>query len=70
MSRSPPDTLRGFIVHASLVTALNLPDLNKQLTEQLGMDLVISSPEALQKWTVDEIARWGKVVRDSNIKAD
>ena len=56
--------------HASLVTALNLPDLNKQLTEQLGMDLVISSPEALQKWTVDEIARWGKVVRDSNIKAD
>ena len=56
--------------HASLVTALNLPDLHKQLTEQLGMDLVISTPEALQKWTLGEIARWGKVVKDSAIKAD
>jgi tripartite-type tricarboxylate transporter receptor subunit TctC len=56
--------------HASLVKALNLPDLNKQLTDQLGMDLVISSPEALQKWTLDEIARWGRVVKDSGIKAD
>jgi tripartite-type tricarboxylate transporter receptor subunit TctC len=56
--------------HAELVKALNLPDLNKQLTEQLGMDLVISTPEALQKWTLDEIARWGKVVRDAGIKAD
>ena len=56
--------------HAELVKALNLPDLNKQLTEQLGMDLVISTPEGLQKWTLDEIARWGKVVRDSGIKAD
>ncbi len=56
--------------HAELVKALNLPDLNKQLTEQLGMDLAISTPEALQKWTVDEIARWGKVIRDGGIKAD
>ena len=56
--------------HAELVKALNLPDLNKQLTEQLGMDLVISTPEALQKWTLDEIARWGKVVKDAGIKAD
>jgi tripartite-type tricarboxylate transporter receptor subunit TctC len=56
--------------HAALVKALNLPDLHKQLTEQLGMDLAISTPEALQKWTVDEIARWGKVVKDNGIKAD
>lgn len=56
--------------HAALVKALNSPDLNKQLGEQLGMDLMISTPEALQKWTLGEIARWGKVVRDSGIKAD
>ena len=57
-------------LNAELAKALRQPDLNKQLTEQLGMDLVISSPEALQKWTVGEMARWGKVVKDSGIKAD
>ena len=57
-------------VHAELVKALNLPDLKKQLTEQLGMDLAVSTPEALQQWTVGEIARWGKVVKDNQIKAD
>jgi tripartite-type tricarboxylate transporter receptor subunit TctC len=69
---APAATPRPIIdrLNAELAKALRLPDLNKQLTEQLGMDLVISTPEALQKWTVDEIARWGKVVRDSGIKVD
>jgi hypothetical protein len=31
---------------------------------------VVSSPEALQKWIVAEMGRWGKVVRDNNIRAD
>ena len=57
-------------LHAELVKVLNQSDLRKQLTEQLGMDLAVSSPEALQKWTVGEIARWGKVVKDNNIRAD
>ena len=57
-------------LHAELVKVLNHPDLRKQLTEQLGMDLAVSSPEALQKWTVGEIARWGKVVKDNSIRAD
>ena len=48
----------------------NLPDVRKQLAESLGMDLVVSSPEALQKFLVAEIARWGKVVREHNIRAD
>lgn len=56
--------------HAELTKTLNLPDLRKPLTEQLGMDLVVSSPEDLQKFLVSEIARWGKVVRDHNIRAD
>ena len=69
---APAATPRPIIdrLNAELGKALRLPDLNKQLTEQLGMDLVISTPEALQKWTVDEIARWGKVIRDGGIKAD
>ena len=69
---APAATPRPIIdrLNAELGKALRLPDLNKQLTEQLGMDLMISTPEVLQKWTVDEIARWGKVIRDGGIKAD
>jgi len=56
--------------HAGLVKALNLPDVKKTLTEQLGMDLVVGSPDGLQKWLAQEMQRWGKVVKDNNIKAD
>ena len=38
--------------------------------EQLGMDLVVSDPAALQKFLLVEIERWGKVVREHGIKAD
>lgn len=57
-------------LHAELVKALNQPDLRKQLTETLGMDLAVSTPEALQKFLVGEIGRWGKVVKDNNVRAD
>jgi len=56
--------------HAELVKAFNLPDVRKLLTETLGIDLVVSPPEGLQKWLADEMQRWGKVVRDNNIRAD
>ena len=56
--------------HGELVKAFNQPDVRKTLTEQLGMGLVISSPQAQQKWLTDEMQRWGKVVRDNNIKPD
>jgi tripartite-type tricarboxylate transporter receptor subunit TctC len=56
--------------HAELVKVLSQPDLRKTLTETLGMDLVVSSPEDLQKFLVGEMARWGKVVKDNNIKSD
>jgi tripartite-type tricarboxylate transporter receptor subunit TctC len=56
--------------HAELAKALGQPDLRKQLTETLGMDLAVSSPEALQKFVAGEMNRWGKVVRDNNVRAD
>jgi tripartite-type tricarboxylate transporter receptor subunit TctC len=67
-SGTPKPILDKF--HAELVKALNQPDLRKTLTEQLGMDLAVSTPEALQKFLVGEIERWGKVVRENNIRAD
>jgi tripartite-type tricarboxylate transporter receptor subunit TctC len=56
--------------HAELVKALNLPDVRKTLAESLGMDLAVSSPEDLQKFLLAEMERWGKVVRENNIRAD
>jgi tripartite-type tricarboxylate transporter receptor subunit TctC len=40
------------------------------LTDKMGMELVLSSPEELQKWIETEMQRWGKVVKDNNIRAD
>jgi len=56
--------------HSEVVNAFNTPDVRKQMTETLGIDLVASSPAALQKFLVSEIERWGKVVRENNIRAD
>jgi len=56
--------------HAELVKVLAQADVRKTLTETLGMDLVVSSPEDLQKWTLAEMAKWGKIVKDNNIKTD
>jgi tripartite-type tricarboxylate transporter receptor subunit TctC len=56
--------------HAELVKALNLTDVRKTLTDTLGMDLVVSTPDALQKFLLAEMSRWGKVVRDNNIRPD
>ena len=50
--------------------ALKLADVNRMLTETQGMDVVALSPEATQKWIADNMARWGKVVRDNNIRSE
>jgi tripartite-type tricarboxylate transporter receptor subunit TctC len=57
-------------MHAELVKVFSLPDVRKQLTETMGMELVVSTPEALQKFLLAEMARWGKVVRAHGIKPD
>jgi tripartite-type tricarboxylate transporter receptor subunit TctC len=57
-------------LHAELAKVYNLPDVRKTLTETLGMDLAVSSPEQLQQWTSAEMQRWGRIVRDNNIRAD
>jgi tripartite-type tricarboxylate transporter receptor subunit TctC len=56
--------------HAELTAALNQPDLRKQLIEQMGMDLAVSSPQALQKFIVAEMGRWAKVVKENGIKPE
>jgi tripartite-type tricarboxylate transporter receptor subunit TctC len=69
---APAGTPRPIIdrFNAELGNALSLPDVRKTLTETLGMDLNVSTPEALQKWTLEQLAHWGRVVRDNGIKTD
>jgi tripartite-type tricarboxylate transporter receptor subunit TctC len=55
---------------AELNKVLKQPDVNKTLTETLGMDVVALGPEATQKWIAENMARWGKVVKDNNIHAE
>jgi tripartite-type tricarboxylate transporter receptor subunit TctC len=55
---------------AELNKAIKLPDVNRTLTETMGMEVVALSPEATQRWIIDAIAQWGKVVRDNNIRAE
>ena len=56
--------------HAELVKAFNLADVRKLLTETLGIDLVVGSPEGLAQWLDTQMRRWGKVVRENGIRAD
>jgi tripartite-type tricarboxylate transporter receptor subunit TctC len=50
--------------------AIKQPDVSKTLTDTLGMDVLALSPEATGKFLGDAIQRWGKVVRDNNIRAE
>ena len=50
--------------------AIALPDVSKMLQETQGMEVIALGPDATQKWIVDNIARWGKVVKDNNIRAE
>jgi len=56
--------------HAELTSVLALPDVRKTLIESLGMDLNVSSPEALQKWTLEQMAHWSRIVKDGGVKTD
>jgi len=55
---------------AELNKAIKLPDVNKMLSETQGMDVVALGPDATRKWIAENMERWGKVVRDNNIRAE
>ena len=57
-------------LNAEMAKIAKEPSANKQLTETLGIDLKLSSPEALQTWTVAEMDRWAKVIKENGIKPD
>jgi tripartite-type tricarboxylate transporter receptor subunit TctC len=54
-------------VHAEVTKALKTPALQQHLDQQ-ALGVVASSPEEFQKFLVNEVERWARVVRDNKIK--
>ena len=56
-------------LHASLVKTMTSPEVREKF-EGMAIEALSSTPEALRDFTRAESERWGKLVRDANIRAD
>ena len=56
-------------INATVVAALRHPDLSQKLRDQ-GFEVVADAPDAAQAFIVTEAQRWGKLVREANLKPD
>ena len=56
-------------VNGDIARALNAPEVKASLAAQ-GIEAATGTPEALAETIREDYARWGKVIRDANIKAD
>jgi tripartite-type tricarboxylate transporter receptor subunit TctC len=68
---APAGTPRPVIdrLHGEMVKAVAQPDMQQRLL-QLGFDGKTSTPEELAGYTAREIERWGKVIKEKNIRFD
>jgi tripartite-type tricarboxylate transporter receptor subunit TctC len=68
---APAKTPRAIIekLHAEVVKALHSPDVRERLVA-MGSDPVGSTPEQFHAFIKQEHARWGKVIRENNIRAE
>ena len=56
-------------LNREIVQARALPNVKEQIT-QLGLEIVGSSPEQFAAVLRSENTRWGKMVRDLNLRAE
>ena len=56
-------------IYADSAKVLAMPDVRERLTG-LGLEVVGSTPEQFDAFVRSEIAKWAKVIKDNNIKAD
>jgi tripartite-type tricarboxylate transporter receptor subunit TctC len=68
---APAKTPRPIInkLHAEIVKVLKTPDIRERLVAS-GSDPVGSTPEEFSAYVKAELARWGKVIRENNIRAE
>jgi len=57
------------ILHRELVKAYNAPDVKSQVLNT-GSEVAADTPEEFAAFVRSESAKWGKVIRDANIKAE
>jgi tripartite-type tricarboxylate transporter receptor subunit TctC len=65
---TPKPIIDKLVIELRRVIAL--PDVQTTLSATRGSAIIELGPEATQKWIQDAIARWGKVVKDNNIRAE
>ena len=67
----PAGTPKAIIerTHADVVRTLQAKEMTERL-QAMGMNVVASSPEQLASHVTSEIARWGRVVKEANIKVE
>jgi tripartite-type tricarboxylate transporter receptor subunit TctC len=56
-------------IYADSGKVLAMPEVREKLAG-LGLEVVGSTPEQFDAFVRSEIAKWAKVIRDNNIKAD
>ena len=56
-------------LHTSLVKTMTSPEVREKF-EGMAIEALSSTPEALRDFTRAESERWGKLVREANIRAD
>jgi tripartite-type tricarboxylate transporter receptor subunit TctC len=64
---TPPDIVNK--LNAEIAKAMNDPETNKALYNA-GVEADPSTPQAMSEYMVQELARWGKVVKDAGIKME
>ena len=57
-------------LHAALVKTANLPDVKEQFIAVGVESMTLASPEAFGTFLKDELARWGKVTKAADIRAE
>ncbi len=66
-ARTPPAIIAQ--VQRAIVRILQTPDLKARMANQ-GVDIVASSPAEFEKFIIAEIAKWSRVVKTANVRAD
>jgi tripartite-type tricarboxylate transporter receptor subunit TctC len=68
---APARTPRAVVdtLYAAVAKVLQQPDIKARMAAQ-GVDIVGSKPQELDRFMQEEIAKWAKLVKAANIKAD
>jgi tripartite-type tricarboxylate transporter receptor subunit TctC len=65
-ANTPKDVAQ--FIYQEVVKATKSPEVTAKM-EQLGLEIICNTPEQFTQQIKTEIAKWGKVIKEANIKA-